>query len=85
MTCFAKVIERLQLSDQWTSDTEMCWLHSILHYADQHNAGGGDPSPNPFTATALRLQTAGINANTLTRIQQLLAQSEVKFAAGGRP
>jgi len=54
MSCFSQSATVFQLSDQWTADGEFAWLHSLLSYADQYNAGGGDPSPNPFTATILR-------------------------------
>jgi hypothetical protein len=80
MTCFAKVIERLSLNDQFT-EAEFAWLHSLLHYADAFNAGGSDSSTNPFTATIRRLEVAGINPRILTRVRFLLSDHENRYAA----
>ena len=80
MSCFAKVISRLDLNDQFT-EAEWAWLHSLLHYADAYNAGGSDSSTNPFTATIRRLELAGINPRTLTRVRFLLSEHENKYNA----
>jgi hypothetical protein len=85
MSCFSQVRDRLHFSDQWTDSAELTWLHSLLTYADQYNAGGGDPSPNPFTASILRLESAGVNPRAVARIRQMLASEEAKYAAGARP
>jgi hypothetical protein len=80
MTCFTLVRDKLSLSDQWTDNPEFVWLHALLSYADAHNAGGGDPSTNPFTATIRRLEIAGINPRALARVRFLLANEEARYA-----
>lgn len=76
---YSKVAEQLGLNN--SSQGDAGFLHALLTYANA-NHSGSDVATNPYSEVIRRLEAAGLNPHAMVRIKSILADGEIKFAAG---
>ena len=77
MTCFQKVIDRLGLNEH--QQGELGFLYALCVIAD---GSGSDVHANAATEAARRLEAAGVGANTMVRVRQMLNSLETAIGGG---